>query len=91
MIDAQDFINKVAEVSTAVAFQANEPSVDFAGAVISHLAAHPEHLGEFMADGAGLFIDGKMSLTSGCLSHRCNDGVIRQSSEIRELTGAQSN
>lgn len=82
-----DLIAKIASVSQGLYHQSGEPSIEYAGAIVSHLAAHPEDIETFMSEGAGMMIDGRMSLISGCLSHRCGDGQVRASRKIRELTG----
>ena len=87
MADANELVAMVADVAEAVAYRSGEPSIEYAGAIISHLRAHPEDVDAFISDGAEMLIDGRITLTSGCLSHRCNDGVIRQSHEIRALHG----
>lgn len=39
---AFDLIERVAEIATAIDVQSGEPSIEYAGAIISHLRAHPE-------------------------------------------------
>jgi len=84
-----DLIAQIAHVSQKLCQQSGEPSIEYAGAIVSHLAAYPEDIEVFMREGAGMLIDGRMTLISGCLAHRCNDGRVRNSHEIRELTSAQ--
>lgn len=84
-----ELIAKIASVSQGLYHQSGEPSIEYAGAIVSHLAAHPEDIEVFMREGAGMLIDGRMSLISGCLSHRCNDGHVRASRELRKLIGKQ--
>ncbi|MCF6432638.1 hypothetical protein [Leisingera sp. MMG026] len=88
-LSPKDLIAKIAYVSQALYYQSGEPSIAYAGAIVSHLAAHPEDVEAFMRDGAEMLIDGRMTLISGCLAHRCNDGQVRGSHEIRELTSAR--
>lgn len=86
---AQGAIAKIASVSESLGRNSGEPSIEFAGAIVSHLAAHPEDIETFMREGVEMMIDGRLTLISGCLSHRCNDGEVRQSRELRELLGTR--
>ena len=88
-------IRKIAEVSTAVGFQAGEPALEQAGQIISVLAAHPEHIDRFMNEGSGLFLDGTFAPENGSLTYRSIGGSILHPEILRRdhdsyLTKAQS-
>ena len=85
MGDAEALIQKIAQIADAVAFSSGTASIEYAGAIVSHLAAHPEDVETFMRDGNEMMLDGRMTLTSGYLSYQCSDGRIRSSREIRNL------
>lgn len=46
-----EFIERVAEVSENVSFQAGVGGMETAGGIISYLAEHPERLDDFMLEG----------------------------------------
>lgn len=82
-------INKLAEVASAVAFQAGEPGTEIAGLILSALAAKPELIERFMAEGAELIIDSELpafNSSIGTLTYRAGNGTIRHPGENIEMT-----
>lgn len=86
---AADLVAKIAQVSTAVALQANEPAMEMAGQIISILAANPEHIERFMTEGSELFLDGTFNHENGSLTYRAMNGSILSPSVLREKKGQQ--
>ena len=86
---AADIINKIAQVSASVGFQAGEPAMEMAGQIVSILAANPEHIDRFMSEGSGLFIDGTFNHEHGSLTYRAVNGAILSPSALREKKGQQ--
>lgn len=76
-------ISRIAECANAMGLQSGEPAIEIAGQVVSHLAAHPEHVDRFIEEGNELWIDGTISFNSGCLSYMCGDGLVRMPSAHR--------
>lgn len=87
--DIQNFIEKVATISTAVGFQSGEPALEYAGHIISVLAAHPEQIDRFMTEGSELFVDGTFGFEKGSLTYRTMDGRIVHPSVLRAAKGEQ--
>lgn len=81
----EQVIGRLAECASAIASQSGEPGIEIAGQTLSFLAANPEHIDRFMAEGNELWIDGTINVQHGCLSYRCIDNKIRTSSEVRDL------
>ncbi|NTE87244.1 hypothetical protein G6L50_11670 [Agrobacterium rubi] len=79
----------MAQVSTAVGLQANEPAMEMAGQIISILSANPEHIGRFMTEGSELFLDGTFNHENGSLTYRAMNGSILSPSVLREKKGQQ--
>ena len=88
MTTPAELIRKIAAVSESISHGSGEPSIEFAGMFVSHFTAHPDDIGAFMDQGIEMFLDGRIGALTGCLSHRCNDGVVRSSETIRALHGA---
>ena len=88
MTKPAELIRKIAEVSESISQGSGEPSIEFAGMMVSHFTAHPDDIETFMHEGIEMFFDGRIGSLTGCLSHRCNDGVVRSSETIRALHGA---
>jgi hypothetical protein len=89
MTTAKEFIQKVAEVSIAVGWQANVGASETAGQIISCLYANPEHLDRFMTEGSELFIDGTFAFENGALTYHASDGRVLSPSVLRERKGTQ--
>lgn len=89
MSNATALIQKIAEVASAVGWQANEPAMELAGQIVSVLAAHPEHIDRFMAEGTELFLDGTFNIENGSLTYRALNGGIFSSAEMRRLKGIE--
>ncbi|WP_296100259.1 hypothetical protein [uncultured Agrobacterium sp.] len=83
------FLRRVAEVTTAVGFQAEEPAMELAGQIVPVLAAHPEQTDRFIANGSELFIDGTLNHENGSLTYRAMNGEILHPSVLREQKGMQ--
>lgn len=88
-LDGVTLIQKIAQVSAAVGWQANEPAMELAGQIVSVLAAHPEHIDRFMAEGTELFLDGTFNHENGSLTYRAINGSILSPSVLREQKGQQ--
>lgn len=84
---SREMINKLAEVATAVGWQANEPAVEMAGHLVSFLYANPEHIDRFMEEGSELFVDGTFSFEAGSLTYRALNGQILSPKQLRESQG----
>ncbi len=73
-------INKLAEVASAVAFQAGEPANGIAGLILSGIATKPALIERFMAEGSELIIDGTLIPTfagiQGTITYRALNGEI---------------
>ncbi|KQZ50129.1 hypothetical protein ASD54_12530 [Rhizobium sp. Root149] len=82
-------LTKIAQVATAVGFQAGEPAMEMAGQIVSVLAAKPEHIERFMVEGSGLFLDGTLNHENGSLTYRAVNGSILSPSVLREKKGQQ--
>jgi hypothetical protein len=89
MTKALDFLNKVAEVSNAVGWQAGVGGVETAGQIISSLYANPEQIERFMAEGAELILDGTISFSNGALTWHAADGRVVSPSDYRASRGTQ--
>ncbi len=83
-----NFVKRVAEVSTNVGFHAGEPALEMAGQIISVLAAHPEHTERFLEEGGELFIDGTFALENCSLTYRSQGGDILHPSVLRAQKGS---
>lgn len=82
-----DLVAKIAQVSHAVGWQANEPAMELAGQIVSVLAANPEHIDRFMAEGTELFLDGTFNAENGSLTYRSIGGEILSPSVLRSQKG----
>ncbi|WP_091742597.1 hypothetical protein [Phenylobacterium immobile] len=80
-------IRRIAEVAAGVASQAGVPGADVAGLIVSFLAANPEHVSRFMAEGGELFIDGTIRAEHGALSFGAMNGKMVTPAESRALKG----
>ncbi|NTG07187.1 hypothetical protein [Rhizobium rhizogenes] len=89
MQNLEELISKIAQVASAVGWQANEPAMELAGQIVSVLAANPEHIERFMAEGSGLFIDGTFNHENGSLTYRAGNGLILSPSVLRQQKGNQ--
>jgi hypothetical protein len=85
----KELIEKIAQVSVAVGFQAGEPAMEIAGQIVSVLAANPENIDRFMVEGAELFLDGTLNHENGSLTYRAINGSILSPSVLREKKGTQ--
>lgn len=81
-------VNKIAEVSSAVGFQAGIPASDVAGLIVSFLYANPEHHDRFMVEGTELFIDGTIRPEAGSLTYRAQSGELLSPADLRARTGS---
>lgn len=83
-----NFVKRVAEVSTNVGFHAGEPALEMAGQIISVLAAHPEHTERFLEERGELFLDGTLAHENGSLTYRSQGGDILHPSVLRAQKGS---
>ena len=86
---AHDIIKKIAQVATAVGWQAGEPAMEMAGQIVSVLAVNPEHIDRFMVEGSGLFLDGTLNHENWSLTYRSMAGDILSPAVLREMKGIQ--
>lgn len=82
-------IEKIAQIASAVGFQAGEPALEAAGQIVSVLAANPEQIDRFMREGSELFIDGTFNPENGSLTYRSIGGDILHPSVLRQQKGRQ--
>lgn len=88
--NAQDaLIQKIAQIASAVGWQAGEPAMEIAGMIVSALAANPEHIDRFMAEGTELLLDRTLNFENGSLTYRAINGSILSPSVLREQKGQQ--
>lgn len=83
-----DVIKRIADVASAVGWQAGEPGLEAAGHIVSVLAIHPEHVDRFLAEGAELFIDGTFAPEKGSLTYRSIGGDILSPTVLRNAQGS---
>lgn len=81
-------IKRIADVASAVGWQAGEPALEAAGHIVSVLAIHPEHVDRFLAEGAELFIDGTFKPENGSLTYRSIGGDILSPTVLRKTQGS---
>lgn len=87
MSNATALIQKIAQVATAVGWQAGEPAMEIAGMIVSALAANPEHIERFMSEGTELLLDRTLNFENGSLTYRAINGSILSPSVLREQKG----
>jgi hypothetical protein len=83
------FIDRVAEVSAAFAWQSGVGAMEIAGQIISVLHANPERIDRFMAEGSELFLDGTLSPENGSLSYMAISGRVTHPSVLRKHKGLE--
>lgn len=86
---AREFLDRVAEVSVAVGWQAGVGASETAGLIISCLYANPEHIDRFMAEGSELFIDGTFNPENGSLTYLAVNGSVTSPDVLRRQKGVQ--
>lgn len=89
MTTALEFLNKVAEVSNAIGWQAGVGGVETAGQIVSCLYANPSALDRFMIEGGELILDGTIAMENGSLSWHASDGRVVSPTEYRARRGVQ--
>lgn len=89
MTTALQFLNKVAEVATAVGAHAGVGAMELAGQIMSGLQAQPEQIDRFMVEGAELFIDGTLNIENGSLTYQSISGTIQSPADMRKRLGVQ--
>lgn len=84
-----DVIKRIAEVANAIGWQAAVGASETAGTIISVLAANPQIVDRFLAEGAGAFIDGPIALdaANGCLTYLAQTGEILSPGELHKRRG----
>ena len=80
---AQQVIEKIAQVATAVGWQAGVGASETAGMFVSCLAERPDLIDRFMTEGAGLLVDGEIDAGKGCLTFYNTKGDITTPQELR--------
>lgn len=85
--DANAGIAKIAQVASAVAFQAGVSATELAGLIVSFLYANPEHTDRFMRDGTELFIDGTIRPERGSLTYTAINGRLLSPADLRASNG----
>lgn len=88
-ITALAFIEKAAEVSAAVGWQAGVGAMELAGQIVSGLRANPELLPRFMIEGAELFIDGSLAVENGCLTYMSISAGVQSPADLRKRGGRE--
>lgn len=86
---AKQLLDRVHEVAAAVSWQAGVGGVETAGFIVSCLAANPEHLDRFMAEGAELVLDGTIAPENGGLNYYSSKGALVDPAERRRRMGMQ--
>ena len=81
---AAEFIRRCADVATATGVLAGVGAMELAGQIVSVLAANPEHIERFMAEGGELFIDGTLDPKNGSLTYLAINGNITSPSVLRD-------
>ena len=89
MTTAAEFIARCAQVANAVGWQAGVGASETAGHIVSVLAAHPEQIERFMAEGSELFIDGTMRPENGSLTYLARNGKVTHPSVLRQAAGIE--
>lgn len=70
-------------------WQAGVGASETAGHIVSVLAAHPEHIERFMAEGSELFIDGTMRPENGSLTYLARSGKVTSPVVLRQALGIE--
>lgn len=73
----EELINKIAEVSIAVGWQAGVGASETAGMIVSCLANDPTLIPRFMTEGSGMLVDGTITTERGCLTYMDQSGAVR--------------
>jgi hypothetical protein len=89
MSTAKEIIDRIAEVSIAVGWQAGIGAMELAGQIVSVLHANPEHIDRFMAEGVALFHDGTLDVVNGSLTYMSIGGEVRTPAELRASKGTK--
>ncbi|WEK05725.1 MAG: hypothetical protein P0Y65_05580 [Candidatus Devosia phytovorans] len=89
MTTAKEFLDRVNEVSAAVGWQAGVGAVETAGFIISCLAASPEQIDRFMAEGSELILDGTIAPENGGLTYFASNGELVSPADRRQRMGKQ--
>lgn len=84
---AQECIDKIAKVASAVGFQAGVSASELAGLIVSFLYANPEHTERFIEEGTELFIDGTIRPEKGSLTYLAINGSIMSPADLRASNG----
>jgi hypothetical protein len=90
----EDVIAKIAAYCSDFAWMAGVGGVETAGAVVSYLAAHPEHTQVFLFGGVSALMDtcddAREFFSQGCLTfHRQIDGKVTTPEELRAAIAAR--
>lgn len=87
--DVLAFIQKVKDVASMTGFLSGTGGMELAGMILSSLAANPENVARFMAEGSELLIDGTISYENGCLSFTAINGTINTPANLRRRKGLE--
>jgi hypothetical protein len=87
MTPEQALINKIAEVSQVVGFQAGIGATEFAGQIVSVLFAKPELIPDFLERGSAMVVDGDFHTENGALTYVAANGEIMSPSDLRKAKG----
>jgi hypothetical protein len=72
----EQVIALIADVANVISWQAGEPGMEIAAGIVSFLAAHPEHIDQFLTDPNEVMIGGAFDPHTGCLTWRTVKGEI---------------
>jgi len=82
------FVRQVARSAYGIGLQAGVGAMETAGCIISYLAAHPEHIETFTANGSTIDLPDDW-LDGGCLPWQAVNGNIVHPSEARAAREAK--
>lgn len=88
-MESSEVIRRISDAAAAIGWQSGEPAMEIAGAIISFLAIHPEHVERFLKDGPELFIDGTIRPEFGSLSYRSIGGDVLNPATLRQQHGIE--
>lgn len=76
----RDVIRRIADAANSIAWQAGVGGMETAGGIVSFLAANPQHIDKFMADGSVIDLPADWH-RNGCLTWHGMDGKLHQPGE----------
>lgn len=82
----EEVIRKIAEVASAIAWQAGIGGMETAGMLVSALAAHPEKIAGFLSgELVAVDDDALLQPAMGCLTWHAQNGKIVSPSDMRAI------